>query len=83
MIVQAFLSSQPAELFVYVHPVAGLHASVVHGLLSLQVIVDPLQFPLEHESPVVHALLSLQEPDLGCVAQLPPEHTPVLHPADR
>ena len=40
-------------------PVAGLHVSVVHGLLSLQTLGVPEQAPPAHVSPVVHGLLSL------------------------
>jgi hypothetical protein len=55
--------------FVLTHPVAGLHVSVVHGLLSSQLISVPAQIPVgtvgASSVPVqtslsVHALLSLQ-----------------------
>jgi hypothetical protein len=58
--VQAFRSSQDAVLFVYTHPVAGLHVSSVHGLLSLQTTGVPgLQTPPPQVSPKVHAFPSL------------------------
>jgi len=37
-----------------------LQVSVVQGLLSLQVIAEPLQLPPAHLSPLVQALPSLQ-----------------------
>jgi hypothetical protein len=42
------------------HPVDTLHESLVHTLLSLQVIAVPAHVPPEHTSPLVHALESLQ-----------------------
>jgi hypothetical protein len=60
-VVQALPSLQLAVLFVWVQPVAGLQASVVQGLLSLQfAAVPPTQAPPEQVSPVVQALPSLQ-----------------------
>jgi hypothetical protein len=58
--VQALPSSQAAVLFACVQPVAGLQASFVQTLLSLQLIAVPLQVPALHLSPDVQALLSLQ-----------------------
>jgi hypothetical protein len=59
-------SSQLAALFVCVHPLAGTHESVVHGLLSLQFVGPPApQTPAEHVSPVVHGLPSLHTPALN------------------
>jgi hypothetical protein len=57
-IVQAFPSSQAAVLFVKTQPVAGLHESSVHTLLSSQTIAVPLHTPPLHVSPLVHALPS-------------------------
>ena len=52
-----------AVVSVKTHPVAGLQLSTVHTLLSLQTTVVPgRQVPAWHESPVVQALPSLQEP---------------------
>jgi hypothetical protein len=60
-VVQALPSSQGFVLFVFTHPVAGTHASLVHGLLSLQSGAGPpLQVPPPQVSPVVQALPSLQ-----------------------
>jgi hypothetical protein len=60
-LVQALLSEQGAVLFENTHPVLGLQALSVHGLLSLQVIGAPgWQTPAAHTSPEVHALPSLQ-----------------------
>jgi hypothetical protein len=49
-----------AVLFVCVQPVAGLQASFVQTLLSLQLTAVPLHVPEVHLSPEVQALLSLQ-----------------------
>ena len=47
-------------LFVKTHPLAGLHVSVVHTLLSLQTTAAPdRQAPPLHVSPAVHALPSV------------------------
>lgn len=62
-----FVSSElpqavPEGLFVFVQPVAGLHASVVQSLASLQLGgAPPKQEPPEQVSFVVHAFPSLQE----------------------
>jgi hypothetical protein len=54
-VVHALPSSQGSLLFTCVQPVAGLQASVVHTLLSLQLGGGPpTQVPLEHWSLVVH-----------------------------
>lgn len=70
-VVQAFPSLHGAALFVKTHtPVAGLHVSVVHTLLSLQTTAAPgWQLPPEHVSPVVQAFPSLHAVPLGT-----PEH---------
>jgi hypothetical protein len=58
-------SLQEFELFVCTNPVAGLQASVVHGLPSSQFgAAPPTHTPAVHTSPVVHALPSLQEFEL-------------------
>ena len=57
--VQALPSSHVAVLFVCVQPVAGLQASFVQTLLSLQLTAVPLHVPALHLSPDVQALLSL------------------------
>ena len=59
--VQALPSLHGFVLFVKTHPVAGVHVSSVHTLLSLQtsVPVPGWQLPPEHVSPVVQALPSL------------------------
>jgi hypothetical protein len=64
-------------------PFSGLHASSVHGLLSLQITgVVPTHDPLWHASTVVQALPSLQRVPLVatgfeqtpvCVSQVPAE----------
>jgi hypothetical protein len=60
-VVHAFPSSQAAALFVWTQPVAGLHESSVHGLLSLQVTAAPAwQVPLPQVSPAVQAFPSSQ-----------------------
>jgi hypothetical protein len=65
-VVQALLSSQLAELLAKVQPDAGLHESVVQGLLSLHVSApEPTQAPFWQTSAVVQALLSLQAAELG------------------
>jgi hypothetical protein len=56
----ASLHEVPAPTGVLTHPEAGLHESLVHGLLSLQFLGAPVHAPLWHESPVVQALPSLQ-----------------------
>ena len=60
-VVHTLPSLQAFVLFVKTHPVAGLHASLVHGLLSLHTVAAPgWQLPAEHVSPVVQELPSLQ-----------------------
>ena len=61
--VQAFPSSQAVPLLTSIntHPVSGLQESTVQGLLSLQAIGVPKQFPLLQTSSEVHAFPSLQE----------------------
>ena len=71
--VQAFPSSHVAALFVKTQPVAGLHVSLVHTLLSLHTTAAPWQEPKEQASPLVQASPSLQatvlfvktQPDVG------------------
>jgi hypothetical protein len=59
-IVQAFPSLHDTLLFEWTQPVAGLHESSVHTLLSLQLMLAPaVQAPPAHTSPDVHALPSL------------------------
>jgi hypothetical protein len=59
--VQPLPSLQVAVLFVFTQPVALLHESLVQIFPSLQLSGAPAwQVPPEHESPVVHALPSLQ-----------------------
>src|SRR3990172_8078421 len=58
LVVQALASLQAAVLLVYTQPVAGVQVSVVHTLLSLQVIAVPPQTPAVHTSPLVQALPS-------------------------
>jgi len=58
-VVQALLSLQGAELFVWVQPDAGLHPSSVQGLLSLQLSGVPAwQVPPLHTSWPLHTVLS-------------------------
>jgi hypothetical protein len=75
-VVQTLLSSQ---LFVFAgcaHPLAGLQASSVQGLPSLQSGAGPpTQTPSEQASLVVQALPSSQGPGTGA----PPWHSPSLH----
>lgn len=60
-VVQAFPSLQGDVLFVWVHPVTGLHPSVVHTLPSSQFgPTPPKHVPPAHVSPVVQALPSSQ-----------------------
>jgi hypothetical protein len=57
--VQAFPSSHAFVLLLYMHPVAGLHVSVVQTLLSLQTAAVPAwHVPPPHASPVVQAFPS-------------------------
>jgi hypothetical protein len=64
--VHALPSLQGAALFVWKHPLAGLHASSVHGLPSLQSTAGPAtQDPEVHASPEVHAFPSLHGPETG------------------
>ena len=59
-VVQALPSLHVSVLFVNVHPTDGSQTSVVHALLSLQVIaVPPPHAPALHRSPVVQAFPSL------------------------
>jgi hypothetical protein len=59
--VHALPSSQAFVLFVKTQPVARLHVSVVHALLSLHTIPVPVQAPPPHTSAVVQSLPSSQE----------------------
>jgi hypothetical protein len=57
--VHALPSSHAFVLLENTQPVAGLHESVVQGLLSLQTTAEPAwQVPPPQMSPVVHALPS-------------------------
>jgi hypothetical protein len=47
------------SLGVKAQPVAIAHVSLVHGLLSLQVIAAPMHMPTEQVSGPVHAFASL------------------------
>jgi hypothetical protein len=68
--VQALPSSQASVLLVNAQPVAGLHVSVVHTLLSLHTIAVPgWQLPPEQTSPVVQAFPSLHTAVLFAWAQ--------------
>ena len=61
-VVQAFASLQAAVLASWVQPAVLSQASVVQGLLSLQLAgLEPTHAPPEHASLVVHTLLSLQD----------------------
>ena len=74
---QALPSEQldPALTGVWVTPVAGLHASVVHGLLSFNVGgVPATQVPALHVSAPLQALLSVQDVPLGAAGLV---HAPV------
>jgi hypothetical protein len=53
-------SSQVAALFAWTHPVAGLHESSVHALLSLQFAAASRARTGGNASPVVHAFPSSQ-----------------------
>ena len=54
-------SSQAFVLSANTHPVAGLHVSLVQGLLSLHTVAVPgWQLPPPHVSPVVQGLPSSQ-----------------------
>jgi hypothetical protein len=60
-VVHTLPSLQAFVLFVNTHPVAGLQASFVHGLLSLHTVAVPgWQLPPPQASPVVQALPSSQ-----------------------
>ena len=60
-VVHALPSSQGLVLLANTHPVAGLHESFVHGLLSLHTVAVPgWQLPPPHVSPVVQGLPSSQ-----------------------
>jgi hypothetical protein len=60
-VVQALPSVQVFVLsFVNTHPVAGLHVSSVHALLSLQAIAVEMQLPAALHASVVHRLPSVQ-----------------------
>jgi glyoxylate utilization-related uncharacterized protein len=62
LVVQAFPSLQDAVLLLWVQPVAGLQASLVQPLLSLQLgAAPPTQVPLAQVSPAVQALPSLHD----------------------
>ncbi len=67
--VQASPSLQPKLLLAKTQPVFGLHESLVHTLLSAQVIALPLQSPAAQVSPDVHALPSLQPAVLNVCRQ--------------
>jgi hypothetical protein len=64
--VQALPSEHATLLFAYVHPLAGLQASSVQTLPSLQSRCEPgAQLPVWHESPSVQALSSEQIEPFG------------------
>lgn len=79
----SFVHAVPFATFECVQPVAGLHPSVVHGLLSLQFgAAPPVHVPDWHVSVVVHAFPSSQPVPfaLFCAAQPPGSlHTPLWH----
>ena len=63
-VVQALPSLQFRVLLLWAQPLTGLQESVVHTLLSSQVITGPpVQVPLTQESAVVQTLASSQEPE--------------------
>jgi len=71
----------PAGLAAFTQPVAGLHASVVHALPSLQGSVElPLQAPLTQRSPRLQGLPSLQVPPSasGALVHEPPLQVSVV-----
>src|SRR3990172_2528825 len=72
LVVQALASLQAAVLLVYTQPVAGVQVSVVHTLLSLQVIAVPPQTPAVHTSPLVQALPSLHTVPLATLVNTQP-----------
>jgi len=79
--VQLLLSSHGAVLFKKTQPVPGVQASVVHGLLSMQIAgAPPAQAPFEQVSAVVQGSLSSQEAALSmlwhpsCVSQVSVVH---------
>jgi hypothetical protein len=72
--VQSLLSLQGAVLLVKLQPVAGLHASLVQGLPSLQMVAVPgTHAPPPQRSPLVHALLSVHACALAVCVQPPLE----------
>lgn len=76
-IVQALpsLHAVPLAAGAKTQPVAALHESAVHELLSLHVIAAPVHVPALQASPVVQALLSLQVVPLAAFGLL---HAPVI-----
>jgi hypothetical protein len=81
-VVHALPSSHAAVLFACVQPLAGAHASLVHGLLSLQLgAAPPTHEPPAHVSAVVHALPSLQgEVLFACTQPVAGLHESSVHP---
>src|ERR1700752_5113014 len=59
-VVQGLPSLHAALLFTWVHPLAGLHESLVHTSWSLQSIGAWGQVPAPTHSSIVHTLLSMQ-----------------------
>jgi len=72
--VQALLSVQAAVFAVFTQPLAALHESSVHTLLSLQFTWPPMHEPPEHTSEAVQSLPSLH---VVPSAWFGFEHTPV------
>jgi hypothetical protein len=67
-VVQAFPSSQGFVFAAKTQPVAASQESSVQTLLSLQVIVVPVQAPAPQTSPLVQALPSSQPPPFASLA---------------
>ena len=66
------LHALPSPLAVNTHPLAGLHESVVHTLLSSHTLPTPWQIVLVHKSLIVQALPSSQlAPTFKCVCVHP------------
>jgi hypothetical protein len=79
--VQGLLSSHGTVLATNLQPLAGSQLSVVHNLLSLQVVgLPPVQAPPAQASPLVHGLLSLQVAVVGKYSQpLPALQLSLVH----
>ncbi len=80
-VVHALPSLHDPATFVCAQPVAGMHESAVHTLLSLQFgAAPPTHTPAEQASPVVHAFPSLHGAVLcACWQPEPGLHESVVH----